>query len=154
MEKRKPNCSCKECNVAIYRRPHQIKKGDVFCSTKCANIRNRKAHNCPVCGIEILTRRNALTCSRRCSNIHRTGTQYNIGRPKDKATTLRSFRNQLILDRGSCCNRCGFDEVGILQVHHIIERCNGGTDDPSNLEVLCPNCHTLHHYKTNTKLDV
>lgn len=152
--KRNPNCVCKECSKPIYRRPSQLEKGDVFCGTTCANIRNKKTHNCPVCGVEVLTRKNSLTCSRKCSNIHRTGTSYKIGRPRDKATTIRTIKNQLIAERGSCCNRCGFDDIRILQIHHIIEQCNGGSDDPENLEVLCPNCHTLHHYLNKTNLDV
>ena len=150
--KRKPNCSCKECGREIYRRPFQLEKGHVFCSTKCANIRNKKVHPCPVCGNEVYGRKNSLTCSRRCSNIHRTGTRYKVGRPRDKVAVLRTIRSELIAERGGKCNRCPFSMVEILQIHHIIERSNGGTDDPSNLEVLCPNCHTMHHYLTKTSM--
>lgn len=28
-----------------------------------------------------------------------------------------------------------------LEVHHIVERCNGGSNDPDNLIVLCSDCH-------------
>ena len=143
---RKPNCKCNECNKEIYRRPSQLEKGDVYCSTKCANVRNKKAHPCPVCKVEVYGRRNALTCSRTCSNIYRTGTKYKVGRPRDNAASLRVIRNEIIEERGGKCNRCSYAVVEILHLHHIIERSNGGTDDPSNLEVLCPNCHTLHHY--------
>src|SRR5689334_1348218 len=30
---------------------------------------------------------------------------------------------------------------GALHVHHVIERKNGGTDDPDNLVTLCAACH-------------
>lgn len=39
------------------------------------------------------------------------------------------------------CVVCGFDEV--VEVHHIIPRHLGGSDDPTNLVLLCPNHHAL-----------
>jgi len=39
------------------------------------------------------------------------------------------------------CVVCGFDEI--VEVHHILQRCNGGTDDEENLVLLCPNHHAL-----------
>lgn len=39
------------------------------------------------------------------------------------------------------CVVCGFDEV--IEVHHIIPRYLGGTEDPENLVLLCPNHHAL-----------
>lgn len=36
-----------------------------------------------------------------------------------------------------------------IQVHHIKERCNGGTDDISNLIPVCIQCHSAIHTKTN-----
>ncbi len=149
---RKPNCNCKECGKEIYRRPFQIKKGDVFCSTKCSNARNTKSHPCPVCGIEVKGRQNSVHCSRACSNKSRTGIQYNVGRPKDKTTKNRRLKNELLKTREPKCERCPFDFVEILHVHHIVERKNGGTDDINNLELLCPNCHYTHHYLTNTSM--
>lgn len=151
---RKPNCKCSECSEEIYRRPGQIAKGPVFCSTKCSNIRNKNVHPCPVCGKEVNSGRNALTCSRACSNINRTGITYGKGRPRDKVASLRVIRDELIAERGGKCNRCTFSFVPVLQLHHIIERSNGGTDDPSNLEILCPNCHTTHHYLNKTSSEV
>lgn len=31
-------------------------------------------------------------------------------------------------------------------VHHIIERAEGGTDDPDNLVALCNSCHSSYHW--------
>jgi predicted restriction endonuclease len=40
------------------------------------------------------------------------------------------------------CSRCGWDkETG--DIHHIVPRKQGGTDDHRNLTYLCPNCHRL-----------
>lgn len=32
-----------------------------------------------------------------------------------------------------------------VEIHHNIPVCEGGTDDPSNLLMLCKKCHTAHH---------
>ena len=52
----------------------------------------------------------------------------------------------LALARGPNCEKCHNDNFAIIQVHHIIERSVGGTDDHTNLQLLCPNCHMTHHY--------
>lgn len=41
---------------------------------------------------------------------------------------------------GKCCV-CGFTEV--VEVHHIISRSMGGTDEIENLILVCPNHHAL-----------
>ena len=44
------------------------------------------------------------------------------------------------------CQVCSYHEfIDILEIHHIIERCNQGTDDENNLILLCPNCHRKAH---------
>lgn len=44
------------------------------------------------------------------------------------------------------CSKCGFhiDKVA-LDIHHIIEKKNGGSDDMNNLTYICPNCHRIAH---------
>ena len=42
------------------------------------------------------------------------------------------------------CQYCWATEVE-LQVHHKIQRKDGGTDKPSNLITLCKKCHVNHH---------
>jgi 5-methylcytosine-specific restriction endonuclease McrA len=44
------------------------------------------------------------------------------------------------------CERCEYDEMPeILGVHH--KDRNRKNNDLSNLEVLCPNCHSLEHLR-------
>jgi Zn finger protein HypA/HybF involved in hydrogenase expression len=38
------------------------------------------------------------------------------------------------------CSRCGWDKE-ICDIHHIVSRKHGGTDDHANLTYICPNCH-------------
>ena len=44
---------------------------------------------------------------------------------------------------GFTCQSCGSHEH--LEVHHIIQRKDGGSDRPANLITLCERCHTDHH---------
>ena len=55
-----------------------------------------------------------------------------------------SSRNQkqIIIRDNATCNMCGKVCVGKdLQVDHKVARANGGTDDYSNLWILCQRCH-------------
>ena len=67
----------------------------------------------------------------------------------------------MVLNRdGYKCHICKTKKQGVrLDVHHIIFRSKGGSDDADNLITLCHNCHTkLHEYarlhdgKTNLNL--
>jgi hypothetical protein len=50
-----------------------------------------------------------------------------------------------VLDRDNyCCQNCKAKKVG-LQVHHIVYRSNGGSDEASNLITLCGVCHDNVH---------
>lgn len=44
---------------------------------------------------------------------------------------------------GYVCQACGSREH--LEVHHITQRKDGGSDRPANLITLCKKCHTDHH---------
>lgn len=46
------------------------------------------------------------------------------------------------------CKRSGVIKVG-NQVDHIKPKAQGGTDDESNLEVLCATCHTEKTIREN-----
>lgn len=145
---RKPNTICATCNIPIYRKPNEIsnsKSGKNYCSQNCYGKDNRLSTLCPICNTNRLKSSSSKTCSRRCSNISRRGSKY-IGRPlKDNAKDLRSIRLRLFKERGAHCDICDLSNSNILQVHHIIEKSRGGTDEDNNLQILCPNCHyTIH----------
>jgi 5-methylcytosine-specific restriction endonuclease McrA len=141
---RKPNTSCVVCKTQIYRRPAQIAAGNVYCSSACVGKHQQKEKTCPVCKERYVGARR--TCSRSCANKSRAGIKYNGTRPRDKAYQGTILKTGIAQRSKGTCERCGHDNYAILQVHHIRERMNGGTDDPDNLELLCPNCHATHHY--------
>lgn len=142
---RKANTICLVCGKPVYRRPRQLtlSKGKVFCSMRCYGFSCRKEGSCVVCGKNILASLHKKTCSRSCSNIHRTGIQYKIGRPKDNARTQRYIKISLLEKRGYKCERCGYNKSEILQVHH--RNRNRKDNRLENLEIICPNCHYNEH---------
>jgi RecQ family ATP-dependent DNA helicase len=54
---------------------------------------------------------------------------------------------RLVLERDNwSCQDCGLHcERGEADVHHLIPRSSGGSDDPSNLITLCDGCHAARH---------
>lgn len=146
---RNPNVKCSMCEKPFYKRPGEqssSKSGKVFCSKECYGLSCRVYTVCPECGTKFSGRKGRVTCSRACSNKRRTGIKYSGERPKDKAYQRNVLRAQLIALRGAKCERCSYSKAHILQVHHILERSNGGTDEVDNLLLLCPNCHCEEHY--------
>lgn len=51
------------------------------------------------------------------------------------------------------CSICGWNE-STCDIHHIIHKKDGGSDNMDNLIVVCPNCHRIIHTtdKYNTEL--
>jgi hypothetical protein len=66
----------------------------------------------------------------------------------------RAFKKEF----GYQCQACRKQRPsGLLGLHHIIPRNEGGTDDPENLILLCFECHNKieerpEHYKTRTSI--
>lgn len=55
-----------------------------------------------------------------------------------------AIRNRIIKERGEYCEECGKYELSI-HMHHIIPLFNRGTNDDSNLILLCKKCHKEKH---------
>ena len=53
------------------------------------------------------------------------------------------IRQKAFAEQGRRCGKCG--KAGALEVHHVKELQRGGTNDLSNLQVLCRDCHIAAH---------
>jgi len=62
---------------------------------------------------------------------------------------LTGARKRLFAKRGKKCEKCGY--VGYLELNHIIQVSDGGTNDDDNLEILCEDCHAKKHGKKKKK---
>ena len=90
----------------------------------------------------------AIWLSRKMDAIHRPPPM-----PKPRTKGRRQVQYQKAKVGHLACERCGyrpptFWAEKILHVHHIVPVSFGGGDEPSNLVVICPNCHALAHTLT------
>jgi hypothetical protein len=123
---------------------------------------------CDVC-LDIFERQkrflNTHTCSERCRNILQGRTlivncgycnklfdlpkskklqvNYCSRFCKDTAQIESNYRLKALRYYGEKCQRCGFDNILALEVHHKDE--DRANNDINNLEVLCANCHRIEH---------
>jgi 5-methylcytosine-specific restriction endonuclease McrA len=133
--------NCLECgNVFshISSRANKAKYCGPECYHKAMHKKGSVQYNCVHCGIAFLdspsTKRKY--CSKACVNkAHKSEW-------KPDFTTVR--KNMLARGMLTKCVRCGYAEhPEILGVHH--KDRNRKNNDLGNLEVLCPNCHSLEH---------
>lgn len=148
-----PTILCSRCDKPTYKRPRDIaasKSGKLYCSLSCCGLDNRNVKRfCAVCDKPLVSWARRVTCSPKCEGVRRRDTRYVRSGNKTAATR----RQGLISKRGSQCERCGYSDVPeILVSHHVIRRADGGSDDWDNLELLCPNCHSLHHLLESDKV--
>ena len=103
----------------------------------------------------------SITCQQSYKWIHETRPRIESGTSRHDSSTLKKY---LIEEHGENCSICNLgnswnNKKLVLQLDHI----DGDSDNnyPSNLRLLCPNCHTQtdnygskghgSRYKKNTK---
>lgn len=64
-------------------------------------------------------------------------------RPRRKSISPTT-RQLILLEAGYKCANPNCRHILTLEPHHIVWVKEGGDNDPENLIVLCPNCHSLH----------
>lgn len=149
---------CKKCIVCgnDLTGPSQRK----FCSSRCAAIYNnnkRKERNystkgrtkivqCIRCGCNIDVSIHSSRKSWICNECKQNNSPHSKNVEKIKSILEFSKRTAVkILKRmGAKCSICGWDE-STCDIHHIIPKKNGGTDNMDNLIYICPNCHRICH---------
>src|ERR1700722_17564159 len=62
-------------------------------------------------------------------------------------------REGILLRDNNRCVECGIScRSADADIHHLLPRSAGGTDEPSNLVTLCDGCHAAHHPKLAGRL--
>jgi hypothetical protein len=132
---------CENCNCE-----HDGEYGSGrFCSNKCARGFSTKA--------------NRFDINKKISNSlklpesvisERTSAKHAAFIAENEVTSIMDLSKRTItkvLKRMKLsCSKCGwYHEGAVGDLHHIVERKNGGSDDNSNLTYICPNCHRLVH---------
>jgi hypothetical protein len=68
-----------------------------------------------------------------------------LPREADRKKLPVAVRHQLLMEAGYMCGNPACRNVITLDLHHIEYVSAGGGDEPSNLLVLCPYHHEMHH---------
>ena len=103
--------------------------------------------NCKQCQKEILSRRAKKFCSNACQA--RNTNECLIVRAENGEIKVgyRVYRNYLIAVHGAKCMRCGWEKKNPVTKKVPIEMSHkdGNPENTRlvNLELLCPNCHSL-----------
>lgn len=154
---------CKNCGKTFISRKKEKRR---YCSQSCAaTINNRDfpkkvkttsikleykkdiktiiENNCPNCG---KTTRKKY-CSNQCQREHQKQIIFQKIESGDTTLNHRQYRKYLIHKYGNKCMKCGWSKVNPksgrvpIQLEH--KDGNPENNDLSNLELLCPNCHSL-----------
>lgn len=136
----------KECEICrkIFEHISARSNKAKYCSRQCyykARInKGNIEYKCQHCGIlfkDSLSHKRKF-CSKSCvgkSSVSTFNPSY--------TTVRKAMLNRKLINK---CERCGFNkEPKILGVHH--KDRNRNNNELINLEILCPNCHSLEHSK-------
>jgi hypothetical protein len=70
------------------------------------------------------------------------------GKPRERDKLPLKTRVAVLTESGYRCAVPTCRNILAIDMHHIWEVSAGGSDDPSNLIALCPQCHALYHRGT------
>ena len=61
--------------------------------------------------------------------------------PRNDKRVAKQTEKLIYQQAGSRCSFCSERAISLLEIHHIISRAEGGSNDPANLILVCRNCH-------------
>lgn len=150
-----------------------LTRNNKFCSRRCSAIVTNSTHprrkkgepgtkaarhkQCSYCGAEMSYRTKRAQC-KSCGDFAVVESWINgeIDGTTPGGNVLRAVYRYVLAQAGNKCSKCNWCEVNQktgrspLEVNHIDG--NHRNSRPENLEVLCPNCHSLTpNYKALNK---
>lgn len=160
---------CKNCKKIIIKKTKEIERSNsknFFCNNKCSAIFNNKIHikkkkkkkeheECIFCGSKLLKDGQKKYCNNSCHQnfLHKKyiekwkAGKINGGIGKNKEYISHHIRRYVKKKNNEKCQKCGWNEENIytnkipLEIHHKDGDWKNNKED--NLELLCPNCHSL-----------
>ncbi len=103
-------------------------------------------HKCPECSAAtVQTSKGELQLSE--TELERALCDCQISQPNQRNTTSipPAIRRKVLARARNKCQRPGCGHTGFLEIHHIVPRSQGGTNDPDNLICVCSGCHKMLH---------
>lgn len=99
---------------------------------------------CECCGKEFITdKRFKVNRKIHCPECIQNRKHFNDD-PKSILDLSKRTISKILHRANKGCAICGWNE-STCDIHHIIERKNGGKDNIDNLIIVCPNCHRIIH---------
>lgn len=137
--------TCKQCNATLPNRPHrQLTFCDRSCAAKHNNVLRRSGKHCVVCNGHLPPRRKEC-CSKLCREKLYFSTHTDVRIESGEVSNRKTLSKYLARQFGYECSCCGLNEwrdVHLpLEVDHVDG--NAGNNYPSNLRLLCGNCHSI-----------
>lgn len=150
--------TCDYCGFE-YKKQKRLAEGatqEHYCSSKCYHSKEsdtRAEFSCAHCGIKFFRPLSKIKNSRHgvyfCCREHKDiGQTYITEIQPDHygtGTGESGYRLLALNTYGYTCQRCGYDKhKAAIVVHHKDHNRENNLID--NLEVLCANCHAVHHW--------
>lgn len=143
----KENCKCLNCNSIFVKQSSSKRK---FCTQSCATIFNnkkkKKNSTCKECRNEIKFHK--VYCNNECQQkFQRKLIFEKIEKGIHATVGSKIFKTYLIEKFGEQCMKCSWKDKNEysnkipVELHHI--DCNPDNNKINNLQLLCPNCHSL-----------
>jgi hypothetical protein len=145
---------CPECKGPI---PYDKKQENTYCSQSCGAKHSQKGRkrkpalkfNCQQCGVEKEGRGKfcSNTCSAKSREFDIEGWLNGTVSGNTVMGCAGAIKRYLLSQCNNKCPKCGWNETnpttGVvpLEINHIDG--DSKNNRPENLEVLCPNCHSL-----------
>jgi Zn finger protein HypA/HybF involved in hydrogenase expression len=107
--------------------------------------REKKEKQCLNCGHSIPNRN--VYCNNKCQGEYSTKITFKKIENGDTSLHDDTYKRYLIYKYGNKCMKCKWDEVnpttGLVPIQLEHKDGNSENHDLKNLELLCPNCHSL-----------
>lgn len=146
--------TCEVCNSTFTRQTRQMNEYGT-CSITCTSVAKGSTIECTCahCGTKFnkakskvdKSKSGLVFCCRECKDTAQT---YLVEIQPDhygKGDGESSYRLLALRAHGYKCQRCGYDaHKAAIVVHHKDHNRENNVLD--NLEVLCSNCHAIHHW--------
>jgi predicted nucleic acid-binding Zn ribbon protein len=141
---------CPECDGIISYERRTNKFCSASCGAKHANRLRKKTKLCKQCNKELST--GSVYCSQKCHKDYVKSNKIEkwLSGEIDVSTVLGcslTIKKYLLEQCNHKCPKCGWDKIHPvtgkvpLEVNHIDG--DSTNNRPENLEILCPNCHSL-----------
>jgi hypothetical protein len=144
-------CNCKTCGILFKKTLTEYNKTkNHFCSHSCSAKYNNEKRGiekyCEVCNKKLITYQKKY-CSYKCQGEGKTKIIFTKIDNGNATLYHVNYRNYLIDKYGEKCMKCGWSEThpitGKVPVQMNHKDGNSENNSLDNLELLCPNCHSL-----------